>query len=147
MTEDRADGWVMVPREPTEAMLRAPRIGVSETVRAEIWSAMLAAAPATPPSTDAPCPECGDTSPLPECATCGCYPLRQPAPDTAGDVKRIRRAYDPLEASDDLRAENERLRIIGEARRNLALTRGCMECNAEDERRWQETIEWLETLA
>ena len=52
----------------------------------------------------------------------------------------------PPAPNDDLRAA-ERQRIIGEARRNLALTQGCMECNAEDERRWQETIEWLEKLA
>jgi len=38
---------VVVPRVPTEAMLRAPRYGVSENVRAEIWSAMIAAAPST----------------------------------------------------------------------------------------------------
>ena len=52
----------------------------------------------------------------------------------------------PPAPNDDLRAA-ERQRIIGEARRNLALTQGCMECNGEDERRWQETIEWLEKLA
>ncbi len=47
------------------------------------------ATPSTPPSTDAACPECGDTSPLPECATCGCYPLRQPSTDAAGEVGKV----------------------------------------------------------
>jgi len=37
--------------------------------------------------------------------------------------------------------------VIAEAKHNLRLTQGCMECNAEDERRWSETIEWLEGLA
>lgn len=37
--------------------------------------------------------------------------------------------------------------VIGEARKTLALVQGCMECNADDERRWMETIQWLERLA
>lgn len=37
--------------------------------------------------------------------------------------------------------------VIAEAKHNLRLTQGCMECNAEDERRWQDTITWLEGLA
>jgi hypothetical protein len=41
----------------------------------------------------------------------------------------------------------ERARIMKLARQNLALTRGCMECNAEDERRWADTIGWLEANA
>jgi hypothetical protein len=36
--------------------------------------------------------------------------------------------------------------IISEARKSLRLVQGCMECNADDERRWSETIEWLERL-
>jgi hypothetical protein len=36
--------------------------------------------------------------------------------------------------------------VIGEARKSLALTMGCLECNADDERRWQDTIHWLESL-
>jgi len=38
-------------------------------------------------------------------------------------------------------------RLIKLARQNLALTQGCMECNAEDERRWADTIRWLEENA
>ena len=41
----------------------------------------------------------------------------------------------------------ERARLIKLARQNLALTQGCMECNAEDERRWADTIRWLEENA
>lgn len=37
--------------------------------------------------------------------------------------------------------------VIREARKTLAVVQGCMECNAEDERRWMETIRWLEGLA
>jgi hypothetical protein len=37
--------------------------------------------------------------------------------------------------------------VIGEARKSLRLVQGCLECNADDERRWAETIEWLERLA
>lgn len=37
--------------------------------------------------------------------------------------------------------------IISEARKSLRLVEGCLECNADDERRWRETIEWLEALA
>lgn len=37
--------------------------------------------------------------------------------------------------------------IIAEARKNLALTQGCLDCNADDERRWADTIRWLEGLA
>lgn len=36
---------------------------------------------------------------------------------------------------------------VSEAKRNLSLTQGCLECNADDERRWAETIEWLERLS
>lgn len=41
----------------------------------------------------------------------------------------------------------ERVKVLEEARRNLRLTQGCLECNADDERRWMETITWLESLA
>jgi hypothetical protein len=37
--------------------------------------------------------------------------------------------------------------ITSEARKSLRLVEGCLECNADDERRWRETIEWLEALA
>lgn len=47
-----ADGWVLVPREPTEAMLRAAELAgmgdpdePHETVIARLWLFMLAAAP------------------------------------------------------------------------------------------------------
>ena len=37
--------------------------------------------------------------------------------------------------------------VIAEAKRTLRIVQGCMECNADDERRWADTIEWLERLA
>ena len=52
-----ADGWGMVPREPTEVMLRAPWHGVSKNVRAQIWSAMLAATPKAPATDANPYPD------------------------------------------------------------------------------------------
>lgn len=36
---------------------------------------------------------------------------------------------------------------VSEAKRSLRLVQGCLECNADDERRWAETIEWLERLS
>jgi|GEM_PF-6367131 len=56
-------------------------------------------------------------------------------------------------AGHDVRALREgereagRAWIISEARKTLRLVQGCMECSADDERRWCETIEWLEKLA
>lgn len=42
-------GWVMVPREPTEAMLKAiPSYDRNSTVGIAVWRAMLAAAPPAP---------------------------------------------------------------------------------------------------
>jgi hypothetical protein len=41
----------------------------------------------------------------------------------------------------------ERQHILSEARRSLRLIRGCLECNADDERKWANTIRWLEALA
>lgn len=37
--------------------------------------------------------------------------------------------------------------VIRKANETLRLVEGCLECNADDERRWQETIKWLEGLA
>jgi len=36
---------------------------------------------------------------------------------------------------------------IKQAKQNLALTQGCMECNADDVQRWRDTVAWLEGLA
>jgi len=40
----------------------------------------------------------------------------------------------------------EKRRIINEARKSLRLVQGCLECNADDERRWSETVRWLEAV-
>jgi hypothetical protein len=53
----------------------------------------------------------------------------------------------PPTLSEDLRETVWRTRLIKLARQNLVLTQGCMECNAEDERRWADTIRWLEENA
>lgn len=37
--------------------------------------------------------------------------------------------------------------VIAEAKRTLRIVQCTMECNADDERRWADTIEWLEGLA
>ena len=37
--------------------------------------------------------------------------------------------------------------VIAEAKRVQRLVQGCLECNAGDERRWSETIDWLAGLA
>lgn len=42
------------------------------------------------PDSPSECPECGDTSPLEECATCGSYPTRKAALDSgAGDAGEV----------------------------------------------------------
>jgi len=62
-------------------------------------------------------------------------------------------AYTPLAAAPTPQApmgqevERTLTSVTAEARRNLRLTQGCLECNADDEQRWMDTITWLESLA
>lgn len=43
--------------------------------------------------------------------------------------------------------KSEHARIVEKAKQALRATQGCMECNADDERRWMDTIRWLEEQA
>jgi hypothetical protein len=74
-----ADGWVMVPREPTQAMLTATmRKGTaneSRSLSVLAYQSMLAAAPQPPAPAQEVCPTCGgskvDPGGLPVCRDCG----------------------------------------------------------------------------
>jgi len=107
------DGWVLVPREPTEAMLEAAGGKSFDPSRwddpliepGKIWSEMLAAAPIPAQRDDLPsdgtCWQCGSCPRDPAtglCATCTDAPTPPQQSAPASDV--LREALDDLQKAE-----------------------------------------------